>query len=128
AAAEHREVMAVDGDRAAVHRADAGDDPVAVGPVALDAEVVRAVPGELVELHERALVEQQVDPLAGGELALGVLLLNRCRRSGMHGLVPAALQVSDLPRRRMQIRQVVRNYLTRGHGGKVNADDGCAYQ
>ena len=37
------------------------------------AEVVAAVLDEHVELLERALVEQQVDPLAGGQLALGVL-------------------------------------------------------
>ena len=30
---------------------------------------------ELVELLERALVEQELDPLAGGELALAVLAL-----------------------------------------------------
>ncbi len=38
-------------------------------------EVVRAVPDEGVELLEGAGVEQLVDPLAGGELALLVLLL-----------------------------------------------------
>ena len=109
AAAEHGEVVAVDRDRAAVHRADAGDHAVAVRAVALDAEVMRAMPGQLVELHERALVEQQVDPLAGGELALGVLLLDRGKGTRVHGLVPSALKIRDLPCGGVRVRQVAGN-------------------
>ena len=48
------------------------------------------MPGQLVQLDERALVEQRVDALAGGHLALGVLLLDGSRRAGVHGLVVAA--------------------------------------
>ena len=40
----------------------------------VEAEVGGAVGDEPVELDEAALVEQQVEPLAGGELALLVLL------------------------------------------------------
>ena len=54
------------------------------------------MPGELVELDERALVEEQLDPLAGGLAALGVLLLDRLGRAGVHGLVEAALEVGEL--------------------------------
>ena len=104
AAAEHGEVVAVDRDGAPVDGAGAGDDAVAVGAVAVDPEVVRAVPGQLVELGEGPLVEQQGDPLAGGQLPLGVLLLDRGERPRVHRLVPPALEIRDLPRGRMQIR------------------------
>ena len=40
----------------------------------VEAEVGGAVGDEAVELDEAALVEQEVEPLAGGELALLVLL------------------------------------------------------
>ncbi len=120
AAAEHGEVVAVDRDRPAVHGADAGDHAVAVRAVPLDPEVVRAVPGQLVELGEGARVEQQVDPLAGGQLALGVLLLDRRERARVHGLVPSALQIRDLPRSRVRVRQVDRRRVSCSHGGKVN--------
>jgi hypothetical protein len=60
-------------------------------PVRLDAEVAGAVPGKLVELGERALVEQQVDPLAGGQLALVMLLRHGRLRAGVYRLVPSAL-------------------------------------
>jgi hypothetical protein len=70
AAAEHGEVVAVDRDRAAVHGADPGDHAVAVGAVAPNAEVMRPVPGQLVEFNEGALVKQQLDPFPGGQLAL----------------------------------------------------------
>ena len=83
-AAEDREVLAEHAHRPAVDGAVAGDDAVAVRPVLLHAEVVRAVPGQRVGLDERARVEQRVDPLAGGHLALGVLALDRLRRAGVH--------------------------------------------
>ena len=97
-AAEDREVLARTRYRAAVDRAVAGDDAVAVGAVLLQAEVGRAVPGELVQLDEGALVEQQFDPLTGGQLALGVLLLDRACGAGVRRLVDAALQVRELAR------------------------------
>ena len=65
-AAEDGEVLGEHAHLAAVDGAVAGDHAVAVGPVLLQAERRRAVPGELVELDERALVEEQLDPLAGG--------------------------------------------------------------
>ena len=57
-AAEDGEVLGEDADLAAVDGAVAGDHAVAVGPVLLHAEGRRAVPRQLVELDERALVEQ----------------------------------------------------------------------
>jgi hypothetical protein len=51
----------------------------------------------------------------------------------MDRLIPAPLQISDLPRGRMNVRQVrvrqlVRNWVSRGHEGKVNLGDGWAYR
>ncbi len=110
--AEDGEVLGVHRDRAPVDQPGAGDHPVPVGAVLLDAEVVGPVPGQLVELGEGPLVKQQPDPLAGGQLALGVLLLDRRGRPGVHRLVTAPLQVRDLPRGRMRIRSVIGRAVT----------------
>ena len=58
---------------AAVDEAVAGDDAVAGHDLVGHAEVAAAVGDELVELLERAGIEQQLDPLARGQLAGGVL-------------------------------------------------------
>ena len=78
-ATEDREVLREDADLPAVDGAVAGDHPVAVRAGALQPEVGGPVPGELVQLDEGALVEQQLDPLPGGLLAPRVLLLHRPR-------------------------------------------------
>ena len=115
AAAEDREVLAEHRDRPAVHRAVPGDHAVPVGAVGLDTELVRAVPGQFVELNERSRVQQQLNPLAGGQLAPGVLLLHGRRGPRVHGLVPAGLQVGDLARSCVNIR-----LLNRGRAGHAN--------
>jgi hypothetical protein len=61
------------------------------------------VPGELVHLDERSLVEQRVDPLAGGHLALRVLLLDGAVRAGVHRLVVAQVQVGKPARSGVQV-------------------------
>ena len=76
-AAEDGEVLREHRHGAPVDRAVAGDDPVAVGAVLVLAEGDRAVAGVLVHLDERALVEEHLEPLPGGLLAAGVLLLDR---------------------------------------------------
>ena len=63
--AEHGEVLAEHADRAPVHGAVPGDHAVPVRPGGLDAEVVRPVPGQLVELGERARVEQHARSAPG---------------------------------------------------------------
>ncbi len=78
-AAEDRRVLAEHRDVAAVDRAGAGDHAVAVGTLLLHAEVDRAVPDQLVELDERARVEQCLDTFAGGLAALGALALDGSR-------------------------------------------------
>lgn len=97
-AAEDGEVLRVHADGAAVDRAVPGDDTVPVRPVLLDAEVRRTVPGELVQLHEGTLVEQEIDALARGQLALRVLLFHRARGARVGRLVDTALQVRELAR------------------------------
>ena len=75
-AAEDREVLGEHAHLAAVDRAVAGDHAVAVRAVLLQAEGGGAVPCQR-RADERALVEEHLDPLAGGPAALGVLLLDR---------------------------------------------------
>ena len=93
---EHADVAAVDG-------AVAGDDAIADGAVVGEAEVHRAVPGEGVEFDEAALVEQRGDAFAGGELALGVDLLDRGFTARVLRLGLTITQVGELSRRRVNI-------------------------
>ena len=96
AAAEDGEVLGEDEDGAAVDRAVAGDDGVAPGPFLLHLEVVGAVADEGVELLEGAGVEQLLDPLAGGHLALRVLLLDRLLGGGVDRRLAQLAQVGEL--------------------------------
>ncbi len=75
-AAEHGKVLGEDEGLAAVDGAPAGDDAVAGHLVLLHAELGRAVLDEHVEFLERSLVEQQLDALARGQFAAGVLRLD----------------------------------------------------
>ena len=75
-AAEHGEVLGEHKRLAAVDGAPAGDDAVARHLGLLHAEFGRAVLDEHVEFLERALVEQELDALARGQLAAGVLRLD----------------------------------------------------
>ena len=72
-AAEDGEVLREDVDQAPVDVSVAGDEAVARGALRFHAEVVRLVADELVEFLEGAFIEQQVDALAGAELAFLVL-------------------------------------------------------
>ncbi len=76
-AAEDGEVLGEYADRAAVDRAVAGDNAVAVGPVLFQAEGVAAMARECVKLDERILIQQAVDPLASGHLA-ALMLFGYC--------------------------------------------------
>jgi hypothetical protein len=57
---------------------------------------VGAVADEGVELLEGARIEQLLDPLAGGELPLRVLLLDRLLGAGVDRLVAQLAQVGEL--------------------------------
>ena len=84
-AAEDREVLREHAHLAAVDRAEAGDHAVGVRAGVLEPHAVRLVAREHVELDEAPLVEQVLEPLARGELALaraGARRRARCRRGG----------------------------------------------
>ena len=72
-AAEDGEVLGEDEDEAALDASVAGDEAVAEELLLVHAEVVAAVGDELVGLFEGALVEEELDALAGGHFALLVL-------------------------------------------------------
>jgi hypothetical protein len=95
-AAEDREVLAEHAHLPTVDGAVAGDHAVAVGAPLLEPEGDGAVSRQLVELDERALVEEHLDPLARRAAALGVLLLDRLGRPGVHRLVEAPVEVGEL--------------------------------
>jgi hypothetical protein len=78
--AEHREVLREQEDRAPVDRPVAGDDAVAQHLVLGHAEVGAAVRDQLVHLDEAARVAQEVDPLAGRQLA-GLMLAGDALRA-----------------------------------------------
>ncbi len=105
-AAEHREVLCEDEDLATLDEPVAGDDPVAGDLLGLHAEVDAAVRLELVDLHEAAWVEEQLDALAGGELARLVLLRDAVLAPAPFGVVvdlvergPARIGVGGLVHR-----------------------------
>jgi hypothetical protein len=60
------------------------------------------VPGQFVELGERARVEQHVDPFPCGQLPPLVLLGHRFLGAGVHRLIPPPLEVGDLAGRCMR--------------------------
>ena len=84
-AAEDGEVLGEDVDEPAVDAAGAGDDAVTGIYLLLEAEGGGAVSDEAVELDEAAGVEEQIQPLAGGELALLVLLGHSLGASSLLG-------------------------------------------
>ena len=75
--AEDGEILAEHAHAPTVDRPEARDDPVGVRVGTLEAHAMGPVPDEQVHLLERALVEQVVDPLTGGHLALGLVRLDR---------------------------------------------------
>ena len=75
-AAEHGEILAEDEHQPAVDGAIAGDDAVAGHLLLLHAEIVAAMLDEHVPFLEGIGVEQDFEPLARGQLALGVLRLD----------------------------------------------------
>src|SRR5262249_13945807 len=72
-AAQHGEVLAGEVDEPAVDGGGPGDDPVGGGFLAGQAELDLAALGEQAELLEAAGIDEGVDALAGGELALLLL-------------------------------------------------------
>ena len=106
--AEDREVLREDEHLAAEDRPVAGDDGVAPGPALHHPEVRVAVADVAVELDEAARVEEQLEPLAGEELAPLALPLDRALVAGVGGLVPQRGEPRELVRGR------VRGHVVRG--------------
>ncbi len=75
-AADHGEVLREDVHQAPVDRAVPGDHAVAQDLARQVADVAPALDDEAVQLGERALVQEQLEPLARGQLALGMLRLD----------------------------------------------------
>ena len=94
-AAEDGEILGEDEDQAAVDRAPAGDHAVAGELLLGHAEIDRAVLDEDAVFLERALVEQRLDALAGGELAALVLGRDALLAAAEMGLGPAPGQFVD---------------------------------
>ena len=84
-AAEDREILREHVDQPAVDAAVAGDEAVARHHLLVHAEIAAAVGDQLVEFLEGAFVEQQLDALAGGELALLVLARAALRPAALLG-------------------------------------------
>ncbi len=78
-AAEDREVLAEHEDLSAVDATVTRHDAIAKRALVREAELRRAMGHERVELDERFRVEEQLEPLARGQLAHGVLLLDALR-------------------------------------------------
>ncbi len=92
-AAEHGEVLAEDEDEAAIDHAVARHHPVAGDFLVLHPEVRAAVLDEHVPFLEGAVVQQQFDALARGELAFLVLRLDALRAAALAGLLALFLQL-----------------------------------
>ena len=73
AAAKDGEVLAEDVDQTAVDRPPTGNDAVAHELLLVHAEVGLAMHDQGIHLVEGAFVQQDIDALAGGQLALGLV-------------------------------------------------------
>ena len=84
-AAEDREILRKDIDQPAVYAAVAGHEAVSRHHLLVHTEIAAAVGDQLIEFLEGAFVEQQLDALAGGELALLVLARAALRPAALLG-------------------------------------------
>ncbi len=103
-AAEHGEILAEEEHQPAVDRARSGDDAIAGNGLVRHAEIDAIMLDIHVELLERSLVEQDLDPLARGELALGVLRSDALLAATHPGGLAPALKLLD--RRRHGVLRV----------------------
>ena len=124
-AAEDGEVLGEDVDQPAVDGAVAADHAVAGDAALGHPEVGAAVGDQRIDLDERAGVEQQLHPLAGGQLAGGVLLVDALLAAAQAGALEAVLQLGQGfalgrgRRRRLRLRGIghgCQAYLSRRRG------------
>jgi hypothetical protein len=111
-AAEDAEVVRVDEDRAALHRAPAGDHTVGVRLLGLQAEARGPVPAQLLDLPEGLRVEKEFDALPRGQLALGVLRLGRLLARSGHRLRTDLVQFGHASAR---VGRLARRLIQNGH-------------
>ena len=83
--AEHREVLREYIHQAALDAPVPGDEAVAGDDLIVHAEIAAAMRDQLIQLFERALVEQQFDALAGIEFAFLMLAGAALRASALLG-------------------------------------------
>ncbi len=99
--------------------------PSPVGRLGVQPEVPGTVPGQGVQLDEAALVEQLLDALAGGLLALAAALVQHRLGAGVQRLLVAAAQLGELACRGVDVRTgVLRAGVERlsGHGREATQD------
>ncbi len=118
-AAEDGEVLSEDEDETAFDASVAGDEAVAEELLLVHAEVVAAVGDELVGLFEGAFVEEELDALAGGHLALLALRGDAGFASTGLGEGVAALQFGQF-----LLKVHAGDYKQRGEGCRVT-DEHC---
>ena len=91
-ATEDREVLAVHGDRPIGDPSVARHDAVTEEALLPDAELGGPMRDECIELDEASGVEEQVEPLARGQLAALVLLFDALFAAAQHRLGTHAAQ------------------------------------
>ena len=89
--------MGVDEDRPAVHGSPARDHTVGVRALQLQTESARPVPAQGLHLVEGPMVQQQVDALARGALALGALRRGRLLARTTVNALAQGVQFGDSP-------------------------------
>ena len=94
-AAEDGEILREDIDQAAVDRAGTGDDAVAGDMLFVHAEIDAIMFDIHVDFLERILVEQDIEPLTRGQLALGVLGVDPFLAAAEHGFGALGFQLCD---------------------------------
>ena len=110
--AKHREVLREGVDHAAVHAAVAGDDAVTGNDLVAHPEIGAAMGDELVDFFEGAGIEEPLDALARGQLALLVLLAQPFFAAAELGAAFEILELFDgihkqWPRRREKHEAIV---------------------
>ena len=94
---EYGEVLGKHIDVSAVDRTPSGDNAVPRHLLLRHTELVRPMLDEHVELFETALIEEEVDPLPCGQLALGMLIGNPLFAAAHLGLLASFVQfVEDM--------------------------------
>ncbi len=94
-AAKDGEILGEDVDQTALDGAPTGDHAVAQELFLFDAKAHGAMGDEHIQFAERARVQKQLQALAGGQLALGMLSINAPLSTTQLGLLPQLAQVFD---------------------------------